>query len=755
MAGSRQSTGTHFSPCSCWKRITARWLLILILTTTLIPQRMATAREAGILAASAPQTVESSSFIRVPADASLQKAIEQVTDGGVIEISSGTYQNSGKAFTISNTHKGFTLRAAPGASVILTGAGSHDILRYQNNNLENGKMVFFEGLVFANGYSVTDGVAGGLSLRYAQATFTNCSFENNNGNQPMTGGGAIAVGSSSLAYFTQVRWQDNRARNHGAGMAISEGAQVSLNQAEFYRNRTNFPGHSLFAAGGGIHVGNADLAVYNSHFEDNQAGYAGGAIYVIGNYSEPVNVAHATALIDRSTFINNRALKDASSSQTSPSEGGAVNVEDQAHLLLTNSRFITNSSDVGGGVNIYRAQAELDNNIFLGNQAVGSVTAFGGAISTTSNDGADSTTDYGEINRPVTHLTVRNAYIQGVYGSVTHNANSAGGIYAAGDNYHQYGLNGVSRMGTKEENRAQVILENIIFQDIDVHANAQGQRGHGAALITDLAEIHMQDILVMNSDAVGSEGSGGGLMFLNQTLAYLDEVTVAHNRAEKYGGGAFIQGSEVHLSNSRFIGNEVSPGVSEAVNQSYGAAIFTAPDDSRGTWVTGEVRDCIISNNTGLSVFDDDRSSGPLNEVRYNGNLFFGTTFWDLVYANALSSAYRVNAAGLNDLVVVRANGSSTDKSLRSNSQMNGNVVVGSLQAVPALVFRTDGAPEIFLGFAWDGSAANLDGTSLSGKAGASSSGAAGIHTLSVDGYLYQVEVIQIEPTVFIPLVKK
>jgi len=51
--------------------------------------------------------------------------------------------------------------------------------------------------------------------------------------------------------------------------------------------------------------------------------------------------------------------------------------------------------------------------------------------------------------------------------------------------------------------------------------------------------------------------------------------------------------------------------MSEAESQSYGAAIFSAPDTVRNISVTGAIENNLISNNVGMSVFDDDRFQGP------------------------------------------------------------------------------------------------------------------------------------------------
>jgi hypothetical protein len=701
---------------------------------------------------------EEEKIIYVPAEvSSLQTAIKQIPDGGIIELAAGTYENSGKAYSISNTNKGFTIRAAPGAAVTLTGKNAHDVLRYNNSSLDKGKMVIFEGLTFAFGYTTTDGVAAGITMRYAMATFLNCIFRENFGNQATTGGGAIIVGDQSLAYFTNSQWLNNRAKFYGAGLDIASNSQVTLIGGQFINNRVNDANHHPYSSGGGIHAFDSRLYIYNSHFEDNQAGYVGGAIYATGIWQDPIDQPKMVVSIDNSTFLNNQARRDASVSLSYPTEGGGVHAEDQTSMTITNSRFITNRSDTGGGVNLYRARVEILNSVFLGNQAVGPgpKQAFGGAVSAISNDVSNSSTNNGKINRPSAHLTLKNVYIQGQYGSVTDTALAAGGVYASGDTNRQYGID-VPQVDNLSANRAKVILENVIFDDLDVRTNNQQQgTGTGGALLMDMAEIDLKGVLVIRSDASGDYGQGGGLMFINQSLARVDATTIAKNTATLYGAGVFLQGSQIDMRNSQVFENEISPGTNESVGQSYGAGIFTAPDDGRSLWAIGEVRDSILSSNIGLPLFDDDNNNYPINEVRYNNNRFFNNTFADLVYADALSSNYRVNANGLNNLVISRSNGTNTDKSIHPNFQESQAIILGKITAIPPVIYPTLGSPTIYLSFAWSGGTAKLNGTTVTGNAGSMTVYTPGTYTLSVNGINFQVQVTEIKPNLFIPLVGK
>ncbi len=77
-------------------------------------------------------------------------------------------------------------------------------------------------------------------------------------------------------------WESNHASHYGGGLALEENSTAFIHRSKFKDNRTNLPGHSSTAAGGGIHVGNSKLRVSNSYFEDNQAGNVEGQYMQLG-----------------------------------------------------------------------------------------------------------------------------------------------------------------------------------------------------------------------------------------------------------------------------------------------------------------------------------------------------------------------------------------------------------------------------------------------------------------------------------------
>ncbi|MDD5565070.1 MAG: hypothetical protein PHQ91_15260, partial [Thermoanaerobaculaceae bacterium] len=661
-------------------------------------------------------------LLRVPTDvATLQQAINLIPDGGIVELAGGTYAAPAGGFIISDQPRGFTVRAAAGQTVVLDGGGAHDVLRFLNSSAITGRPVTFQSLTFANGLSTTDGIGGGFTMQRARATFLQCTFQNNAANPSDTGGGAGNIGFASVAFFVDCIFDGNTSKNSGGGLFVRGDSKIYIHHCQFLNNRCNVPNHQLSAAGGALNIGNSVLRVTNTRFDGNAAGYVGGAIYVIGNWTDPdTSVPSADVIVADCTFVNNVAKRDSSVISSLPTEAGAVHIEDQATARIFSSRFFTNSADLGGAVNLYRAIVNVDRCIFRGNRATGTApgTGFGGTFSATASEGPSLTNDNGAINRRTSALTVSRSFVQGRYGSVTSVGQTGGCLYAGGDGNSLYGLNGMPQNGSADTNRTTVIVDHVVFADCEVPDLSVDNSGLGGAILTDIGALTLQDSLVMTSDANGLPGSGagGGIAVIDQSDAHLTRTTVAGCTAEAFGGGFFGSGSTINLDTCSFIANEVSPGFAEAISQSYGAGLFTTVDENPPAGlplsIRGVVQNSTFSHNFGISIFDDDRN-GPVNAVQYNNNAISSPTFGTQIYTDSLVGSKTVSQ--LNSLVVTRTGGAeSTTKSLLPNT--TSPPTVGAILATPPEIvavkaFGDDAAPQpAFLGLAWDPAPASLNG---------------------------------------------
>ncbi len=708
------------------------------------------------------------SIISVPGDLpDLQSAIDAVPPGGIIELADGVYPAPQGGFRINNRSRSFTIRAATTGQAILDGQGRTDILRFQNTDRGQGGLVVFQGLVFANGVSTEDGVAGGVTIHHAEALFLDCRFIDNVGAQPTTGGGAALVTLDSTATFVNCSFENNTARNEGGALAINGGmidktTTVNIVRSQFVGNHTLIANHRNSAAGGAIHVGNAILNVTNSVFDNNRA-CIGGAIYGIGTWNDS-KAYSALISIANSTFQFNRAVSSAEGSCTFI-EGGALHVEDATTAEVVDSRFLDNQSDIGGAINSYRAELNVERSYFEGNYAYGKGAGrgFGGAIAATSNDVNDASTDWGAVNRRSAIVTVSNSVFRG---HPTLLGQTAAGIYVAGDTNRTYGLRGIERVDNVEENRARLTVKNSVFLDTDVAAieDLPGS-GVGGAITGDLAHIQLSDVIIVDSDARNSNNaSGGGIAVLNNSKAVMERIAVLESSADGFGGALFVQGSHIELSNCILAQNAIGQNY-EATDPatSFGAAIFTGPDPSRGLPVTGEVRNCLIANNFGQPIFDDDRTNGPINTVRYNNNQIHTLLPNGIAYTNSIAFQCCKTVEELNQLVIQRENGTATDKATVDNISLSTALSAGMLlmlRETPTLSLR-----ETYrLAYAWTGGQATLDGAGLSARGGVvecqaectptiRSADTAGkrVHVLEVDGRQYTVEIQLLDREIFLP----
>ncbi len=680
-----------------------------------------------------PKPPKAPTLVRVPKDAkTLDAAVAKVADGGVIEMSAGTYPSPGKnGFTISNTRKGFTVRAAAGATVILDGGGTKPLLRFVNKNRSRGKKVIFERITFQNGFSNAVGRAGGVTLSQAEGEFRQCTFLNNRAAAATSGGGAVKVIDGSSATFTNSSFRGNTSQLRAGAMAVRE-ADVTIQGGELVGNRTNLPGHNPNSFGGAIMVIDGILRVNGVRFEGNEAGWVGGAIYAIGNWNKGADVQ-----VTRSSFIANQAVANPCCDNPAASTGGALHAEDLTTMKVQQSLFLRNRADFGGAVDGYRSVVEISGSVFQGNQTtlLKPAGGAGGTISILSADFADPSTGFGAINRPPGRLVLTQSLLQG--GPEVAKAPFTGGcILAGGDGLRMFGGGDVPQAGSLVDNRARIEIRGTVFSDCDVETGVGGP-GTGGALVGDLIDLLVEDSMVLDSDARGVNANGGGIALRQESNARIVRTAFARNTAQRQGGALNLNGSTVQVDDCRFYSNDAVPGAAESVGESRGAAIFSTPlqDAARPRNVGGVVSNSVFSDNLGIPIFDLDPSTGPVNDIRYDNNRFNPVLFGELVYINNLAAGGGASVAELNALTVNRGARGTTDKSAVANTRFSGPRE-GVLRAVPSPNSVGPAAPaptSALLAYAWSGVSASIGTASLPAKAGLLEV-PPGDHTLTVDG---------------------
>lgn len=671
--------------------------------------------------------------IQVPSQGTLQLAIANVADGGIIEIAAGTYPAPAGGFVISNQAKRFTIRAAASATVTLTGAGG-TIMLFSNASPSSGRPVTFERLIFSSGNSASDSSGGALTMVNAEATFAYCAFQNNSATAVNGGGGAIRM-FTSRALITNSTFSANNARRNG-GAIVMDSSDVAVHNSRFDGNRVNLPNHFVDSLGGAIFALNSRLNVTNTRFENNQAGFSGGAVYTYGTWTNPVTTPRTDLTIANSTFVNNRALRDPGSPAFATVDvGGALQLEDQVRARLYNTRFITNFAKQGGAISSYRSRLEIYGGTFQGNEARGNggEDGYGGAIGLVSED-----QDAGDPQRPVAELIVRDTWFQGRYGAIGSTARFGGCIFSVGDTRRAYGVGGIPQIGTIAENRSVLDIRNSVFAECDARNDAGGGVGGGMAL--QLSALTLMDSVFVGCDAIAgaaNTGTGGALAAFDNSANTLLRTTIAKSTAAFTGAALWVQGSRLDVSDSQIVENQLVGGSAWG-----GAAIYAAPENlgapRPAVDVTGLVQNSVISNNTGgVSLLDFDAATGPHNRVQYSNNRIFPNN--SNVYANPLAPSAQT-IAQLNALSLHGA-----AKAPSPNIAPASAPLAGALVAAPptnlVIAATGDAAPQTaYLGFAWSGGAATLDGAPVGGNIGIASAGS-GNHTLSVAGTPFNAAV--------------
>jgi hypothetical protein len=685
---------------------------------------------AGPAFAAGSSTGGAGRLVRVPQDArTLGAAVARVADGGVIELAAGVYPSPPSGFLINDARKGFTVRAAAGAAVAIDGGGSRSLLRFVNSDRARGKRVTFQRITFQNGAGVPGNGSGGVLLSAAEASFQGCSFVNNRTGAAVAGGGAVRVIAGSSATFVNSSFRGNSSPLRGGALEVIS-SQVTVQGGDFTANRTNLPGHDPASFGGGIMAIDSDLTVSGVRFEGNEAGWVGGAIYAIGDWDRG-----STVSVTRSTFLRNQAVADPCCVNPEATSGGAIHAEDLTALRVSGSLFQDNRADLGGGIDEYRADVEVQTSVFQGNRRTDANLAGGegGAIAATSSESVDPSAGPAAVNRRASRLVVTRSLIQGGVQAPY----ASGCVLVAGDALRLYGNGAVPPDGTPAENRARVEIRGVVFSDCDADPTAAGVSGMGGALVGDLVEADVEDSMFLDSDARGPNGAGGAMVLRQDSNAVILRATFAHDTAEKWGGALFLSGSTVQVDGCRFLGDDVAPGAFERLSDSRGAAIYSQPliNSPHPRNVGGVVSGSVFSENLGIPIWDVEPADGPVNDLRYDGNRFAPALFGDRVYVNNQAMPGGASVAELNFLTVFRGVRGTARKSAVANAQILGPRE-GDLRIVPSpdSVGASPSNPGwSVLAYAWTGAEGTIGTLRLGLKAGVFEA-PPGSYTLVVDG---------------------
>jgi len=533
--------------------------------------------------------------VTVPGDyPTIQSALDDLKNGSlpsgeVIEVLPGVYH---EALTYAEAPKSFTLRSVAGADLTTidsTGSGRSTI--FIRDTAAN---IHIEGFTITGGDSIS---GGGLNFFNASAVLSNSVIEENYG---FHGGGMQLNGSSTT--IENCTFRNNIASKSGGAIAVVGGSTVTILDSKILDNMAG--AIDPIANGGGIRLGNSTVIIRRSVISGNQAKFAGGGIFAIGEFDSPFGVTSLT--IEDSLVSSNLVIHDPGNPLGA---GGGIHIEANTIAFVTDSVIADNtSSGKGGGLNTFQARYEVLGSIVEYNQALGGT---GGGIHGFSQSPSASSALFVDS-------VIRNNV-----------ALNAGGISMGGNGC---GAGGVC---------ADLEIERVLI-DSNIAAF------YGGGINLDNAVMSSLDSQILRNQVTDSVGGAGGGFRITASTVDIYNTLVAGNYAGLSGGGVFVgNASDIIVDASKIYAN--------AVDQAdKGGGVHTSSAGPPG----GIIRNTVIADNLGfqireqscppdlpspiLSYVDNNISNDPLFAL-YISPCFPPAEVHDIEVFNALSPGVKTS----------------------------------------------------------------------------------------------------------------
>jgi|GEM_PF-3467998 len=290
--------------------------------------------------------------------------------GGAVFVVDGDLEIVGSNFTNNEaaTFAGAVRSGGDGVRVSISGAtfvGNHAFAG-NGGGLDHsgaGSTLDVSDSVFSMNSCTIAG--GGVWSNFAvRNTFRNVDFLDNTaaGTASADAGGAIVVGSASVL-VEDCDFERNTCPGNGGGLRFSDSVGVIVD-SRFRENEAS-------AGGAFLVVGSAaDAAIYNSTFTDNSARLVGPESNRGGAIQAITSSGTVGLRVFNSLFTGNTAVT-----------AGAIDVSNNANVVVTNCTFFENDADtIGGAVrrSSPSATAIVNNSIAFGNFPSDSQIAVGG-----------------------------------------------------------------------------------------------------------------------------------------------------------------------------------------------------------------------------------------------------------------------------------------------------------------------------------------------------------------------------------------
>ena len=419
-----------------------------------------------------------------------------------------------------------------------------------------------------------------LVVTQSQLLVTNCVFEDNSAQLT---GGAIIAGLDSTLDIKGTTFVGNKAFQGGA-IEVEKQVQLSIKNCVFEDNSaqfvagaivaeinvtlhiqvTTFVGNKAAIQGGTIFVqSEVHLGINNCTFENNSAQSVTGAVGALHN---------VTVDIQGTKFVGNKALLF---------DGGAINIEQQGHLRITNSvfenntcpglggaitgtdsttlhihktNFTGNRASQSGAINIGQyGYLRITDCIFTDNHAkkIGGAVAGGKDVVLDiheTNFTGNSASEGGAINvQQQANLSLINCRLDGNFAS-DHSGAIASIIFVTleirGTNF--IGNSAPNAAGALIVSQSQCHVVNCVFHSNTVNAV-------GGAVCTELKS----SLQIENTNFTNNKSSDGGAVYLDSTSKLQANMCMfSKNFAQQSGGAVKLNGhSTVVIKSCQFLAN--------------------------------------------------------------------------------------------------------------------------------------------------------------------------------------------------------
>ena len=363
-------------------------------------------------------------------------------------------------------------------------------------------------------------------------------------------GGAVRSPGPGAIVITSVRFERNTA---GSGAAVyQDDGPLTITTCTFDNNVAGYYGGAVYKGGSGA------LEVRGSVFSDNQSGGPGGSIGFNGpdgvtivdcqfNASSggtggSVSVESSYGLIvNNSTFIDSQSSGNGGALYfrgpgpvsinvatftrgVAAGSGGAVSIESGANLELHNSIFTDNLTGyTGGALTFYSADdgAVIADSVFTGNSAFG---GSGGALYVYAGGGVT-----------LANLEVRSNACEGAGG---------GTFLQAGE---PTTIDGVRMIDNVASDTGGGMYANIngggTVLDATFANNRVAEGDGGGLWLVGGGPFTVQRSTFSGNVIHGADAQGGGLLLSSGEQSHVENVTFSANQSEYRGGGFYVAGS--------------------------------------------------------------------------------------------------------------------------------------------------------------------------------------------------------------------